>query len=127
LIINYEGQPYEFSLDDVTVKQALKIEKFMGCSFAEWGKKLQDGSDLRARQALGWLILHQGAGVAIEDTDFKLLALGHALDAAYTAEAEAQAETAGPVPTAAVSNGQIPVAAASSPESLLPSSDEISR
>lgn len=117
MIIHYDGQDYPFTLDDVTVKQALKIEKFMGCSFADWGKKLQDGGDLRARQALGWLILHQGRDVPIEDTDFKLVALGEALDAAFTAEAAAEAETAGPVPTAAVSNGQIPAAAVSSQES----------
>lgn len=118
MIIHYDGQDYPFSLDDVTVKQALKIEKFMSCSFADWGKKLQqDGGDLRARQALGWLILHQGRDVPIEDTDFKLVALGEALDAAFTAEAAADAEAAGPVPTAAVSNGQMPAVAASSPES----------
>jgi hypothetical protein len=114
VIINYDGQDYSFDMDDVTVKQALKIEKFMGCSFAEWGKRLQDGGNLHARQALGWLILHPDGGVPIEDTDFKMGALGRALDAAYKAEAITEAE---PVPTAAASNGLTPAAAASSPES----------
>lgn len=131
MIISYEGQQYPFSLDDVTVQQALKIEKYMGCSFTEWGKRLQGGEDMRARQVLGWLILHPdgmdraGLAVAIEDTDFKLVRLGEALDAAFAAEAAAVEAEAGPVPTAAVSNGH--QSAASSPENSPPSWDEISR
>ena len=105
MIISYEGQEYQFSLDDVTVKQALKIEKFMGCSFADWGKRLQDGSDLRARQALGWLILHPDGGVPIEDTDFKLVALGSAIEAAFAAEEAASGRPE--VPTGAASNGRV--------------------
>lgn len=115
MIIDYEGQQYPFDMDDVTVKQALKIEAFMGCSFAEWGKRLQDGQDLRARQVVGWLILHPDGGVPIEDTDFKMVALGKAIDAA--AAAEAAPEESGPVPTVAVSTGRTPAAAASSPVS----------
>jgi hypothetical protein len=125
LIINYDGGQYPFDMDDVTVKQALKIEKFMGCPFAEWGKKLTAGGDMRARQVLGWLILHPDGGTAIEDTDFKLLALGQALDEAIEAE-EAGAPEAEPVPTVATSNGHSPPGE-SSLVSLPPSSDEISR
>ena len=123
MIITYEGQNYQFDMDDITVKQALKVEKYMGCPFAEWGKRLQGGEDMRARQALGWLILHPGGDVAIEDTDFKLVRLGEALDAAFAAEAAAQAPDGEPVPTAAVSNGQTP--AESSLESLRPFSAAI--
>ena len=112
MIINYDGRQYPFDMDDITVKQALKVEKYMGCSFAEWGKLLQAG-DLRARQVLGWLILHPDGGVAIEDTDFKLVALGNALDEAFKAE-EAPGGEAEPVPTGAVLNGQ--PAAGSFPE-----------
>ena len=124
MIIKYDGGTYPFDMDEVGIKQAIKIEKFMGCSFEEWGKKLQAG-DLTARQALGWLILHHGAlDVPIEDTDFKMVALGNALNEAFAAEAaKTEAE---PVPTAAVSNGQSPAAALSLPNSP-PSSDEISR
>lgn len=125
MIITYEGQQYSFDLDDITVRQALKVEKYMGCSFAEWGKRLQAGEDMRARQALGWLILHPDGAVAIEDTDFKLARLGEALDAAFRAE-EANARADEPVPTVAVLNGQLSTAA-SSPESSPPSSGEISR
>ena len=125
MIIKYDGADYPFEMDDVAIKQAIKIEKFMGCSFEEWGKKLQAG-DLTARQALGWLILHQGdLSVPIEDTDFKMVALGNALNEAFAAEAAKTAE-AGPVPTGAVLNGQSP-AAESSPPNSGQSSDEISR
>jgi hypothetical protein len=130
LIINYDGQQYPFDLDDVTVKQAIKIEKYMGCSFEDWGKKLQEGGSLPARQALGWLILQKGdLAAAIDDTDFKLVALAKGIDEAFAAEAAKAkaAEDAAPVPTVAVaSNGHTP-AAASSPVNSPPSSGEISR
>ena len=114
MIIEYEGQLYPYDLDDVTVKQALKIEKFMGCSLTEWGKKLQAG-DLRARQAVGWLILHQGGDTPIEDTDFKMAKLSEAIEKAYAAEEAKQQQDAGPVPTVAASNGRKRAPAASSP------------
>ena len=124
MIIRYDGGDYPFDMDDVALRQAIKIEKFMGCSFEDWGKKLQAG-DLTARQALGWLILHQGVlDVPIEDTDFKMVALGNALNEAFAAEAaKTEAE---PVPTGASSNGRPPAAALSLP-STPPSADEISR
>ena len=123
MIIKYDGAEYPFDFDDIGVKQGIKIEKFMGCSFEEWGKKLQAG-DLQARQALGWVILHGGdLATPIEDTDFKMVKLGNALNEAFAAETAKAEEEAGPVPTAAVSNGQAP-AAASSPPSLPPSSGE---
>jgi hypothetical protein len=123
MFIDYDGGHYPFDMDEVTIKQALKIEKFMGCSFEEWGKKLQAG-DLAARQALGWLILHPDGGVPIEDTDFKMVALAEALDKAFAAAAPPEPE---PVPTAAAaSNGHGP-AAALSPGISPPSSGEISR
>lgn len=124
MIIKYDGADYPFDMDDITVKQALKIEKFMGCSFADWGKRLREGSDLRARQVIGWLILHQGKDVPIEDTDFKMVALGDAIDAASRAE-EAPAPPEDEVPTGAASNGRTPEG--SSPASSPPSSEEISR
>jgi len=114
LIIIYDGQKYPFDLSDVTVKQALRIEKFMGCPFAEWGKRLQAGGDLAAKQALGWLVLHPDGGVPIEDTDFKIGPFGDAIADAFAAEEAAQQEAAGPVPTVAASNG--PTSAESSPE-----------
>jgi hypothetical protein len=134
LIISYEGQQYPFDMDDVDIQQGLAIEKYMGCSFDEWGKKLMAGNDLPARQALGWLILH-GAGTGgkdlpalvkeIGDTNFKMAKLGQALNAAYEAEAAASGTgdaEAGPTAAAAESNGRASLAA-SSPVSSPPSSD----
>lgn len=118
MVITYEGRQYEFDLADVTVKQALKIERFMGCPFADWGKLLEAGGDLMARQALGWLILHPDDGTAIEDTDFKMVALGDAIEKAFADAGEGLPEEE--VPTGAASTG--PVQAASSPASLPPSS-----
>jgi hypothetical protein len=121
VIITYEGQQYPFDMDDIGVKQGIKIESFMGCSFEEWGKKLQAG-DLKARQALGWVILTGGdLSVPVEDTDFKMVALANALNAAFEAEAAKAAAEAEPVPTGAVSNGHRPAA-----ELSLPSSPESS-
>lgn len=129
MIISYDGRDYPFDMDDVSIRQALAIEKFMGCSFDEWGKRLQAG-DVQSRQALGWLILHPDSRgplpelvQAITDTDFKMVALGKALEAAYEAETEAAAGTeAGPTGAAADSSGQTPAAAESSDESSQPSS-----
>jgi hypothetical protein len=134
MIIDYEGQKYLFDLDEVTMKQGLMIEKFMGCSFTEWGERLlAGGQDLRTRQALGWVILSKGdLTVPIEDTDFKMGVLGNSIAKAVEAlEAEAKAAAeAEPVPTGAVaSNGHVPAvpAGALSPPSSPPSSGEISR
>jgi hypothetical protein len=118
VIVRYDGREYPFDMDDVTVKQALAIEKFMGCPFVKWGELLQKGGDLRAQQVLGWLILHPDGAVSIEDTDFKLVALGEALAEAYAAqEAAAAPGEPEPVPTGAASTGRTPAAAASSPAS----------
>lgn len=128
MIIDYDGQQYPFAMDDVTVKQAIAIEKYMGCPFAEWGKRLEAGGDLPSLQALGWLILRQGAAdVLIEDTDFKIGRLGEALMKAAAAEAPAPAQEAEAVPTVAAGSNGHGAAAASSPVSLPPSSAEISR
>lgn len=129
MIISYDGQDYPFDMDDVGIRAALAIERFMGCSFDEWGKKLQAG-EVKSRQALGWLILHPDSRgslpelvQAIEDTDFKMVKLGQALEAAYEAEAEAAAGAeAGPTGGAADSNGHQSATAESSGESSQPSS-----
>lgn len=127
MIIKYDGGKYPFDFDDISVQQAMAIERYMGCSFDEWGKLLQKGGDLRARQVLGWLILHpehdDGRDLAalvqaIGSTNFKMVKLGNALDEAFAAEAAAQEEEAGPVPTGAASTGRKkPATAASSPAS----------
>src|SRR6266702_7001120 len=119
--ITYEGKDYDFDFDGITVKQAIKIEKHMGCTLAEWGKRLApededagedaaenaSGVDMQAMQALGWLILFDGKGIPVEDADFKIVSLGEALNAALAAEqaAEAEAEAARPTPPQPPPNG----------------------
>lgn len=127
MIIKYDGQEYPFDFDDISVQQGMAIEKYMGCSFDDWGKKLVEGGDLRARQVIGWLILHpdhdDGRDLAslvqaIGATNFKMQKFGNALDEALEIEAAALKEKEGPVPTGAASTGRKkPAAAASSPAS----------
>ncbi len=123
MIIDYEGERYEFEFDNITVKQAMKIEKHVGMKLTDWGDRLSEGGDLLALQALGWLVLFGGTG-PVDDADFKMAPLGQAFLKAIVAQAEAEkaAEANGPVPTVAVpaSNGQRPDAAVPIPS--LPSS-----
>jgi hypothetical protein len=105
VIIEYEGTAYDFDLDDLTVKQAIKIEKHIGGPMIEFEKGMLTGSAL-CYQVLGWLILHGGDQTPIADVDFKYGKLNRAFEAAATKEAEtAKAE---PDPTAA--NGHHDVA-----------------
>lgn len=108
--IEYEGELYEFDMADITVKQAIKIEKHLGCPIAEFGERLNTSEgknpDMLAMQCLGWLILHGGEGISIEDTDFSVMALTKAIGAAVVAEqsadkAAADSAAAMPVPTGA--------------------------
>ncbi len=116
MIIEYEGERYEFDFDDITVKQAMKIEKHTGVKLTDWGDRLEAGGDMLSLQALGWLVLFGGAG-AVDDADFKLVKLGNAFAAAITAQAAAEKAAAGPVPTVAVpaSNDQTPEPAVPAP------------
>ena len=59
MIIEYEGQRYPFDFADITVKQAIRLEKYTGMPFGEWGKAVATGSSLLALQAVGWLVLHE--------------------------------------------------------------------
>lgn len=110
MIIEYEGQRYEFDFDDITVKQAIKIEKHTGMQLSEWGKDLAEGASATAMQAVGWLVLHGGRDIPIDDCDFKIAALGEAFTKATAEEEAAQkareaAEDAGPTLPAAPLNG----------------------
>ena len=101
--IEYDGEAYDFDMADITVKQAIKIEKHLGCPITEFGDRLQPGEDkppdMMAIQCLGWLILHDGRGVPIEDTDFSVMRLMQAFSA--SAATEQEAEDAAVVPTVA--------------------------
>jgi hypothetical protein len=109
--INYEGESYEFDMADISIKQAIKIERHLGCPIAEFGERLYPSEqgkspDMMALQCLGWLILHGGKGVPIDDTDFSVGALTKAIGDATIAEqaaekAVAESSAARPVPTVA--------------------------
>jgi hypothetical protein len=128
VIIEYEGQRYPFDFADITVKQAIRMEKFTGMSFGEWGKAVAAGSSLVAVQAVGWLVLHGGdLAVPIEDCDFKLARLSEAIKVANAAEEAAEvaaakaAEAVGPRPTGGTSTPPKVIANGAgdlSPESL---------
>ena len=107
--IEYEGQSYDFDLDDMTVKQALKIEKFIGGPIIDFEKGMAEGT-LPALQCIGWLVLHGGDATPIADVDFKVGKFSRAFQAAAKAEAEA-AKVPEPDPTAvaAASNGRTSV------------------
>jgi hypothetical protein len=112
LIIDYEGRSYEFDSDDLTVKQALKIEKHIGGPMLDWEKGMATGR-ADCYQALGWLIFHGGDQTPIAEVDFKFGKLAKAFEAAAAKEAEAEkaaeAAKAGPDPTVAgASNGRTP-------------------
>lgn len=97
MIIDYEGTAYDFDLEDLTVKQAIKIERHIGGTLDKFEKGIGTG-DLASYQALGWLILHGGDDTPIADVDFKIAKLSKAFEAAVMAAA-AKAEAA-PDPTA---------------------------
>jgi hypothetical protein len=112
VIIEYEGERYEFEFDEITVKQAIKIEKHTGVKLTDWGEQLGEGNNLLALQALGWLLF--GGTGPVDDADFKLVKLGNAFASALTAQAAAEkaAEANAPVPTGGglASNGRKPAA-----------------
>jgi hypothetical protein len=97
VIIEYEGQRYEFDFDKIRLKQGIKIEKHTGMDLSEWGRALspEEGKSpsLIAMQALGWLILYGGRDdVPVDDCDFEIVKLGEAFTKA--AEEEAAREKA---------------------------------
>ena len=101
MIITYEGTSHEFDLDDLTVKQAIKIEKHIGGPMMDFEKGMLTGR-ADCYQVLGWLILHGGDSTPIADVDFKYGKLAKAFAAAAEAEAEAEKAreaAAGPDPT----------------------------
>lgn len=116
MIITYEGQRYEFDFDKIGVRAAIKIEKHTGLTMSQWGRALspEEGrdADLMAVQALGWLVLHGGRDIPVEDCDFQLGAFAEAFgrgaeeeEAARKAADEAADAAAGPTLPAAPPSG----------------------
>ncbi len=109
MIITYEGTAYDFDLDDLTVKQAIRIEKHIGGPMIEFEKGMLTGR-AECVQVLGWLILHGGDQTPIAEVDFGYKKLMNAFEEAAAAEAAAEAAKAAPDPTgnghAAASTGR---------------------
>ncbi len=114
MIIDYEGARYEFDYGDITVRQAIKVEKHTGLKMTDWGEALSKGESLMALQALGWLVLEGGRDMPIEDCDFKIVKLGEAFAVAAAREAEAQkaADAARPTQSSPPQNGSTGASAA---------------
>ena len=112
MIIDYEGRSYEFDLDDLTVKLAIRIEKHIGGPMIEFEKGMATGS-AACYQVIGWLIFHGGDATPIGDVDFKFGKLAKAFEAAAAKEAEAEKAKAeagpDPIVPAAESNGRTSV------------------
>lgn len=121
MIIEYEGQEHDFRFEDITVKQAMKIEKHTGAKLTDWGSNLEEGNNWVALQALGWLVLFGGTG-AVDDADFKVGPFAEAFAKAIASQAEAAREAEAPVPTGAGPASSGPEADAGDPASSPPSS-----
>jgi hypothetical protein len=115
LIIDYEGQQYPFDMDDLEIKQALKIEKHVGGTIGDFIDGLLENTRADCYQALGWLIFHGGDQTPIADVNFKFGRLSKAFVAAAAKEAEDEAAAkaaAGepPDPTGMNGSGHTPLA-----------------
>jgi hypothetical protein len=113
LIIDYEGKQYPFDMDDMDIKQALKIEKHIGGTMSDFTDGLLESVRADCYQALGWLIFHHGDQTPIADVNFKFGKLSWAFGEAAEKEAKAEA-AAGELPDPTVSNGSAPTPLASS-------------
>jgi hypothetical protein len=117
LIIDYEGQQYPFDMDDMDIRQALKIEKHIGGTVGDFTEGLTQTIRADCYQALGWLIFHGGDQTAIADVNFKFGKLSRAFAAAAEKEAAEEAaakEAAGELPDPTASNGSGPILLGSS-------------
>ena|ERR1700733_5053123 len=90
--IEYEGKPYDFTMDEITVKQAGVIKNHCGMTLRGLEDGLSEG-DSDALTALFWLML-QGNGdqTRIENVDFKIIKFARAVQEATERENKAQEE-----------------------------------
>ena len=110
--IEYEGRVYDYDLDDLDVKQAMKIEQHVGGTLLDWQNGLANASTLCV-QALGWVLLHDGdLTIPIDSVNFKPVKLARAWGEA--AEREAAAAEGEPDPTTPA-GGSTPGTPASTP------------
>jgi hypothetical protein len=99
--IEYEDKSYPFDLDDLTVKQAIKIQKHIGGPMSDFQRGIVE-TRAECYQALAWLILCGGDSTPIADVDFKFGRFVKAFNEAAEAEVqEAEAAEVQEGPTAA--------------------------
>lgn len=91
--INFEGDEYEFDLNEITVAQAKVIKVHTGMTLLGLEEGLSNG-DPDALRAIFWLMHAQsGKTCDIDRADFKIMSFSQALEQSLTEEAEAAQET----------------------------------
>ena len=75
MLITVDGTQYEFDQDKFMLSEATAIEKVCGCTFQEWGERLQKGS-MEAIQALVWIVQKRvNPELRFKDVDFPLASI----------------------------------------------------
>jgi hypothetical protein len=88
----YDGQDYEFSLDEIDVSQATLIYRKYSLTLLGLETGLREGNP-DALRAIYWLMLTQaGQKVNIDNVSFKIVKFANAIQAAVESQAEADAE-----------------------------------
>jgi hypothetical protein len=86
--IDYEGETYDFDLEEITLAQATYLHKHLGLTLQGLDLGLAQGHP-DALRAVWWLIQAQaGKKTNIDNLDFKIVKLSNAVQAAYEAENE---------------------------------------
>lgn len=92
MIINFEGNEYEYDFDEIDVKQATTIFKKYGLTPLGMQQGLTD-TNPDALRAVYWTMLAQnGETRSIDNLNFKVIKFGKALDAALMEEKRAEIE-----------------------------------
>lgn len=114
MIIQWDGQEYQFEHADIRIKQAVVIKQHTGFPFRAWVRESEEG-DPQALQALLWVIKQQnGERVDIASLDFSVTDFLAAFDeGALTAirqevEAEMRRMKADPPDVAEEEDGSTP-------------------
>lgn len=92
MIVNYEGEDYDFDFDEITVQQAKTIKRECGLTL----KGLEDGlseGDADCLRALFWLMMvNSGIKSDINTVDFKIVKFSKALQDASEKERKVEEE-----------------------------------
>jgi hypothetical protein len=96
MLVQFDGTDYEFDLDDIDVRQAIKIQNETGLTVADMWEGFKR-MDPRACLAMYWLMMAQsGKAVDMNKSNFKLVQFHSAvLEALVSANPtdESQTET----------------------------------